>query len=165
MWRVHVHVCECVCVRVLLSKRHVLKKTWVAGSLPICSLLALPPSNRASREKKANARIMHGTVLHVTQLFHTYVVAHIITCVTCRVIAVRNDNTKSICVQCRMGCERMASRTAGIVTVLFVLSFALLATGTHGSPPVSAKSVQAIDAGKMAEMKAHVQSKKQVCVF
>jgi len=61
----------------------------------------------------------------------------------------------------RMGCERMASRTAGIVTVLFVLSFALLATGTHGSPPLST-SVKAIDAGKLAEMKAHVQNKKQV---
>jgi len=60
----------------------------------------------------------------------------------------------------------MASRTAGVVTLLFVLSFALLAS-TNGSAPASAalpaaSSMQAVDNNKMAEMKAHVQSKKQV---
>jgi len=51
-----------------------------------------------------------------------------------------------------------------VVTLLFVLSFALLA-GTNGSAPASAaakSSMQAVDHAKMAEMKAHVQSKKQV---
>ena len=58
----------------------------------------------------------------------------------------------------------MASRTAGIVTVLFVLSFALLATGTQGSPPVTASKAQAMAATgheKMADMKAHVQVREQ----
>lgn len=62
-----------------------------------------------------------------------------------------------------MGCERMASRTAGVVTILFVLSFVLLASGTHGSPPISAASktaVAPVTQEKMADLKASAQSAK-----
>jgi len=48
------------------------------------------------------------------------------------------------------------SRTAGVVTLLFVLSFALLA-GTNGSAPASAaakSSMQAVDHAKMSEVRA-----------
>ena len=50
----------------------------------------------------------------------------------------------------------MASRTAGVVTMLFVLSFALLAS-TNGSAPSSAaaaSTMQAVDNKKMAEVGA-----------
>lgn len=58
----------------------------------------------------------------------------------------------------------MASRTAGVVTLLFVLSFALLAS-TNGSAPASAalpaaSSMQAVDNNKMAEVGARL-----VCVY
>ena len=61
----------------------------------------------------------------------------------------------------------MARLTAGSVCVLFALSCALLTTGAHAGPPISAASaakpvVAAMAQGTVNELKAQVQGKKQV---